>query len=386
MSLLSDYEQRTAWKYEPVRGVFHTHEGLVRKVRTDGSFAPFAGSTVVFRPGKRCQQIVPLIQRVIREKLDDPDMLAAPLPASTVHMTLHDLVSPEMCFSNPEDARQYAREADVSLKRAAGIAEEIRKVFAGRRIVMAADRIVPMVSKALVLLLKPAGEADYELLLDLYRRFDEVMQLPYPLTPHITLDYFRPGVIDGDRLGEALEFSQIRAENAPVFDFYPEGLTAQKFSDMQTYHDLPARVCFVCDGGLNRSVMAAHILNHLAKKRDLPIFAEARSASENTHGTTIPEEVRNTLERHEIVSIPEGRKARYLAEEEYSHFTAFAALSDGAVRRLSWMRVPEKRVSRISSFFYGVRDPQYGEVSHEETFGELYARVNRYLDYFEKEF
>ncbi len=51
MSLLSDYEQRTAWKYEPVRGVFPTHEGLTAKVRPDGGYMPFAGSTVVSGPG-----------------------------------------------------------------------------------------------------------------------------------------------------------------------------------------------------------------------------------------------------------------------------------------------------------------------------------------------
>ena len=52
---------------------------------------------------------------------------------------------------------------------------------------MVADRIVNMVSKSLVLMLRPGTEEDFELLLEMYRRFDSVAALPYPLTPHITL-------------------------------------------------------------------------------------------------------------------------------------------------------------------------------------------------------
>ena len=57
MSLLAEYEQRTAWKYEPIRGSFYTADGLANKVGRDGSFVPFPGSTVVFRPEKLCVQV-----------------------------------------------------------------------------------------------------------------------------------------------------------------------------------------------------------------------------------------------------------------------------------------------------------------------------------------
>ena len=61
MSLLSDYEARTAWKYEPIRGAFHTAEGLSAKVNPDGGYAPFPGSTAVFRAGSRCVRTVRLM-------------------------------------------------------------------------------------------------------------------------------------------------------------------------------------------------------------------------------------------------------------------------------------------------------------------------------------
>lgn len=386
MSLLLDYEARTAWKYEPVCGFFSTDEGLKRKVSEDGSYLPFPGSTAVFRPGKTCLQVMMLIQRILYEQLGDTGMLAEPLPASTIHMTLHDLISPETSKSDPADQERFIHEAGSSLRGAAGIVEEIRTQFAGRKIAMAADRIVRMASKSLVMMLKPGSEQDFELLAELYRRFEELQPLPYPMTPHITLAYFRPGRIDGDRLGETLDRIQVRPETAPVLEFDTEALTTQKFLDMKTYADVPVRLCLCCDGGLNRSVMAANILNHLARKRDLPVTAEARSAYENTQGRPVPEDVRKTLERHGIETDGLQTVSRCLESCEFSHFTAFAAISAGAMSRLSWMRIPEERVNRVSGFFYGVRDPEYGEISHEQAFTELYERAERYLDAFEKEF
>ncbi|MBQ9009687.1 MAG: hypothetical protein IJ088_10200 [Clostridia bacterium] len=237
MSLISDYEQRTAWKYEPIHGWFHTHEGLERKVNPDGSYAPFYGSTVVFRPGAKCFHFIHEMQKFIHYRLDETGMLASPLPESTIHMTLHDLISPEMCSSGSEE--EYNHEVAQSFVRASGIVEEIRKDYAGRKISMVPDRIVNMVSKSLVLMLRPQNEEDFELLRELYRRFDAVQSLPYPLTPHITLAYFRPCMIDGDRLGETVGAAQVFPEKAPVFEFFPEGLTAQSFLDMQTYQDIP---------------------------------------------------------------------------------------------------------------------------------------------------
>ena len=58
-------------------------------------------------------------------------MLADILPASTIHMTLHDLVSPEMCISQSEEA--YGRETAASIKKAADIVEDIRKEYTGRK-------------------------------------------------------------------------------------------------------------------------------------------------------------------------------------------------------------------------------------------------------------
>ncbi len=380
MSLLSDYEQRTAWKYEPIHGSFHTADGLLNKISPDGNYVPFPGSTVVFRPGNQCLQIIQLMQKALCCRLDETGMLAHPLPASTIHMTLHDLISREMCASDSE--KDYKQEVEDSISRAVDIVSAIRKDYAGRRIAMVSDRIVNMVSKSLVLMLRPQTEQDYELLLELYHRFDGIQNLPYPLTPHITLAYFRPGMLDGDTLGAAVDFAQINPENAPVFEFYPEGLTAQSFLDMQTYRDVPERICFCCDGGLNRSVMAANILNHLAKERNLPVAGEARSAYPDTQGRPVSDQVWNTLENHGIIPDRTYLAARYLEDSEVSMFTCFAELSDGAIERISRWNLPDDRVYNVSHFFFGVRDPEYGEITYEQAFEELYDRAEKYLNAF----
>lgn len=384
MSALSEYEKRTSWKYEPIRGSFRTHAELARKVSPDGSYAPFRGSAAVFRPGKPCCQVVRLMRRILSDQLAASGMLAEPLPDAGVHMTLHDLVSPET--RSCESTKAYDREAAESVFQAAEIIETIRKEFAGRKIAMVSDRIVNMVSKSLVLMLKPQTEQDYELLLEVYRRFDVLQALPYPLTPHITLAYFKPGVIDGDVLGAAVDFAQINPDNAPVFDFFPEGLTAQSFLDMRTSLDIPWRICFCCDGGLNRSVMAANIVTHLASERRLPVTGEARAAFPNTRGRPVGAQVWKTLQNHGIRPDMGHAAASYLEDAEVAHFSSFAGISAGALERISVLNLPNEKSAEATRFFFGVRDPEYGEVTYEQAFGDLYERAVRYLDAFETVF
>ncbi len=148
MSLTEEYERRTAWKYEPIRGTFHTAESLVNKVSPEGCFVPFSGSTVVFRADKTCLQVTGMMQDLLYCKLGDSGMLAERLPVSTVHMTLHDLLSPEGGISCT--AGEKAGKIWDSVLRAAEIVDSAARDYAGQRIKMVPDRIVNMVSKSLV--------------------------------------------------------------------------------------------------------------------------------------------------------------------------------------------------------------------------------------------
>lgn len=384
MSLLTEYEHRTAWKYQPLRGAFHTAEGLADKVGTDGRYRPFPGSTVVFRPDRTCAELAAYMQRFLHHHLDATGMLADALPRSTLHMTLHDLVSPEQARSAPGDGDSYGGELRSSLERAARAVEALRREPGGQPIAMAADRVVNMVSKSIVLMLKPRGEGDFERLMQMYRRFDDVAALPYPLTPHVTLAYFRPGAVDGDILGRLLEQMQPDPKTEPSLFFYPQSLTAQAFSDMANYADVPTRICFVCDGGMNRSVMAASLIEHLAAARGLPVVAEARSAFPDTRGTSVPEQVRDVLARHGVRLAQ--ATAQSLEDGEAPFFSSFAAMTDGALSRVQALGLPGERIYDVSRFFFGVRDPAYDGVTHEQVFFELSERAERCLDALETKY
>ena len=155
---------------------------------------------------------------------------------------------------------------------------------------------------------------------------------------------------------------------------------------MQTYLDIPERICFCGDGGLNRSIMAAQILNDLAAKRELPVIGAARAATPNTQGQPVSNQVWETLESHGIRPDRTDLSAQYLKADEVSHFSSIVEISGRAADRISRLCLPKEKVYNVSRFFFGVRDPEYGEITHEQAFMDLYDRAENYLDAFEHEY
>lgn len=385
MSPLSEYEKRTAWKYNAITGRFSTHPALTNKVDDAGRFVPFPGSTVVFKLDRSACQYLQCVSGILQEKMRG--MLAQPIPGASCHMTLHDLISPEQTDATAvftDEARtaytaQYLREVALSLEEAEKRVDEIRSDYSGRRIQMCADRVVNMMSKSIVLMLRPDTEEDYAFLLELYRRFDDIKDLPYPLTPHVTLAYFKPGEIDGDQLAEGISLIQVDGCDPMMLELSVEGLFAQRFDDMGHYADVPERICFCCDGGMNRSVMAAAILNHEAERRVIPIRADARAAFRNAEGHPVPPKVIETLAGHGISSEAITPKAQYLAKDDYVTFSSVIAMTGGALMRCAETGIPQDVYAMRNGLFLNLPDPQYG-ASHEAVYAIIHERVNRFLD------
>ena len=97
----------------------------------------------------------------------------------------------------------------------------------------------------------------------------------------------------------------------------------------------------------------------------------------------VPEQVWSTLKSHGIGKGNSCLTARHLEDYETSWFTHFAAISEGAAHRMSWLGLPDERFVHISKLFYGIRDPEYGEVTYEQVFEELYGSIVQYLGTFE---
>lgn len=374
MSNLDSYEEMTRWKQQSISGLYNTRPELEEKVDVEGHFLPYTGSTVVFRMGPRSLLIIEIMKQLLHQNIDEI-CLAEPLPIDTMHMTLHDLISPSFAKTHHRD---YSKVVTESIDSSIQIVEGIRADFPKRTIHLVADRIVNMASTSVALLLRSASEQDYEFLMRLYQRFDKIHKLPYPFLPHVTLAYFRPGQIDGDEIGRVVDVIQIKDAYAPEFSFHTEDITAQKYYSMKQYVDVPQRICFCCDGGMNRSVMAAQILNYLAKLKGMHITAEARAAYHNTDGAPIPRSVWEILEMHEIPVDRNKDRAICFENCDESAFSQYAAISPGALDRLSGLHLPEERTKRISEVMYGVPDPAY-RVSYERAFEDIYERIRKYI-------
>lgn len=196
---------------------------LSEKVSEDGSFKSFYGDTTVFdldiKTKKKINGFV--------EKLYDGNLpfLAERIKESTFHITLHDLSNSvslgavaEECFLN-----------EINLK----------KLLTGKRvnkkIKFRTTVVFNMVNTSLVLGVVPKTEKDYLSLMELYSVVDKVKVLPYNLTPHITLAYYKPIKTDKSEI-EKLKLL-VSEFNQNDFDITVStgNLYYQKFESMNDY-------------------------------------------------------------------------------------------------------------------------------------------------------
>lgn len=95
-----------------------------------------------------------------------------------------------------------------------------------------------MVDTSLVLGLYPAGEDEYDRLMELYSVFDQVRKLNYPFTPHITLAYYNVNGFDV-QAARILEKTVNQLNNREIkIDLDPSRLHYQRFKSMNHYIDI----------------------------------------------------------------------------------------------------------------------------------------------------
>lgn len=206
---------------------FQTHPNLEQKVAKNASFLPFYGNTTVFVLDKQTEEALQLLQEKLYRSAGW--MLSERLEPSTFHMTLHDLVNgPEMTG----DLRCRMEEAEIRAKAI------LRRWQEHPPLKMKATWLFNMMNTSIVLGLKPADESSWEQLDAMYLSLEEAVPLNRPLTPHITMAYFRPGcytAYDLSRLRQALQPVELEME-LPI-----KNLVFQNFYHMNGYTalDLP---------------------------------------------------------------------------------------------------------------------------------------------------
>lgn len=201
------------------------NEKLARKVDVSGAMKPFMGNTVVFPlEGEVLEQIV-LKQEMLYQECGP--ILAEPLMRGNFHITLHDLVNGEDSHELRQRLAETEEAAILRVRRLAKRRETIR---------LRSTSLVNMVNTSLVLCFEPAKEEDCRRLMECYDALQEIVYLSYPLTPHVTLAYYKPGSIDVgqiDRIRKVMELVD-RQEKIEV-ELHTEQLEYQMFSDMNHY-------------------------------------------------------------------------------------------------------------------------------------------------------
>ena len=115
------------------------------------------------------------------------DILTEPLAADTFHVTLHDLIS-----GTPSE------KLEKEIERIEPAAVRMVKELSSnpKKIEMRSTFLFNMVSTSMVLGFEPRDEESCRILMRYYEAFQPILCLNYPLTPHVTLAYFKPGILD----------------------------------------------------------------------------------------------------------------------------------------------------------------------------------------------
>ena len=210
----------------PREGGLVTREPLREKVGPDGRMLPFFGNTMIYDLPDAVKVQISRMQ-VLLHHLCGP-CLAEPLSPATLHLTLHDLLNgvDESALRDGVAATGAQAEALLAdMRREIAPPVQLRSVAAFN-----------MVNGSVALGFAPETEADCARIMALHARFQQVVALSYPLTPHVTLAYYRPGSYGRDMvdaLAEALR--QINALPPVRLSLSAERLHYRRFSDMNHY-------------------------------------------------------------------------------------------------------------------------------------------------------
>ena len=201
---------------------FCANPSLVKKVDKANKFRDFYGDTIVFELDDATKDKLAEYVGEIYESASE--CFCEKLIPRTYHMTLHDL-------SNAPVLGEVAAELfDNELK-----VLELRKNVDVYKIKMKSKCIFNMVNTSLVMGLYPVNEEEYEKLVRLYALFDEVRELSYPLTPHVTLAYYNVNGFSAESAKKLEKVVSKLNEYELEMELDVRSLHYQKFRSMNDY-------------------------------------------------------------------------------------------------------------------------------------------------------
>lgn len=132
------------------------------------------------------------------------------------------------------------------------------------------------------------------------------------------------------------------------------------------------KILFVCHGNICRSPMAEFLLNDMAKKKGLDIYAESAATSTEEIGNGVHRGTRKKLAEHGISC--DGKRARQLTKSDYQEYDYIIGMDDWNIRNI--LRITggddDKKVYKLLDFADGgdIADPWYTG-NFDETYDDI---------------
>ena len=206
---------------------FTPNPSVWKKVQENQQFSPFYGDTVVFDLSAEEKTSINEIVNIL--DTDFSDYFGERLIYSTFHMTLHDLSNSPIL----EEVSASMQENETTLRRLLAEHPVEKQVIR-----MKSKAIFNMVNTSIVMGLYPENEQEFHKLMSLYEIVNQMKQLPYPLTPHITLTYFNRNGF-GEEVMERMKQIVFRLnQQSYSFELSTERLVYQHFTNMNSYQKI----------------------------------------------------------------------------------------------------------------------------------------------------
>ncbi len=206
---------------------WRTNDRLNQKVDAQGKLKPYFGNTVVFNLPQPVRQALKGVQDQLYAACGDA--LAEPLTEDVLHITLHDLCNGADTYRLRQEMARTGEQMAALCRALAEKNEEIR---------MRATGLFNLEGVSVVQGFAAADEESFDRLMACYDEVDAAYPLSYDLLPHVTLAYYKPGLMTADRLAALDAVAKAVNAVAPQTLTLNTGmLTYLTFTDMNHYQE-----------------------------------------------------------------------------------------------------------------------------------------------------
>ena len=199
-----------------------TNPNLFKKVDNNGKLLEYFGNTIIFCLPEEVKEKIYLIE----QKLYDicGDVLAEPLAKDSFHITLHDLLN-----GTPSEnlQQEMLKIQSLAIKMLDNKTDIIR---------MKSNFLFNMVNTSMVLGFEPVDNDSHKTLMRYYQDFQSVVNLDYPLTPHVTIAYFKLQIINKNQVKNLQSvIDWVKNQESIYCDLSGSMLKYQTFTNMNNY-------------------------------------------------------------------------------------------------------------------------------------------------------